>query len=476
MGVEPGDRVGLWLDKSVLMVAAMQACLRLGAAYVPLDPLSPAPRVATICADANLKLLVCTPARVLILESATQADTTEKRERLVLALEPGEDAWRAVLGEREDALADRCSDSPSDSVEHRGHPDALAYILYTSGSTGVPKGVCISHRNARAFIDWAVAALELQTGDRLSSHAPFHFDLSVLDLYGALSVGAELCLLSHAAAHSPTRLVDYGAREQISVWYSVPSALILMMQRGGLRAQPQWRPRVVCFAGEPFPIAQLRALREHWPHARLFNLYGPTETNVCAAYEVGATIPSDRTLPLPIGVACSGARLWVETEPGVPAPAGEPGELIVEGPTVMLGYWGRPPQCGPYRSGDLVRRDADGQLEFLGRRDHMVKVRGHRIELGEIEATLGTHPALAEVAVIVDGEGLDAKLVAFFTTCGEPGMAGDKPPSLLALKRLCATRLPPYMVIDRARVLEAIDRTRNGKVDRRALAGRLRDS
>lgn len=446
IGVEAGDRVGLWLDKSVLAVAAMQACLRIGAVYVPVDPLSPTPRANTIVRDAGARVVVTDEHRVAKAEAPTMQVAT------------GEEGWRALMrgGER---LAEHHSPAETE----------LAYILYTSGSTGTPKGVCISHLNARAFIDWGVEALELSAEDRFSSHAPFHFDLSVLDLYGAFAVGACVCLLTESAASSPRRLVDYARREQISVWYSVPSALILMMQSGGLfegeREAPEWEPRVFCFAGESFPIAHLRALRERWTRARFFNLYGPTETNVCTAYEV-VDIAPERTHPVPIGRACSGDEVWVQTDSGERAGPGERGELYVSGPTVMLGYWGREPHVGPYPTGDIVRLEDNGELYFIGRRDHMVKVRGHRVELGEIEAALGLQDSICDVAVVVRGSGLTAKLVAVIE------VEGERAPSLLALKRACAERLPHYMIIDQVEVVDALPRTRNGKIDRRALAPR----
>lgn len=442
--VEPGDRVGLWLDKSVVTVAAMQACLRLGAAYVPIDPLSPSARANTIAADAQTRAIITDP------------DRAQSLERPVLALAQGEQTWRAEL-EHADRLPDHARPAAHD----------LAYILYTSGSTGSPKGVCISHLNALAFIKWAVRELDLNEDDRLSSHAPFHFDLSVLDLYGAFAVGASVSLLAESSARIPGLLVDYGHREQISVWYSVPSALMLMMQRGGLFERPDWQPRVVCFAGESFPISHLRKLRDHWTEARLFNLYGPTETNVCTYYEVTEQISPDRALPVPIGRACSGDEVWLETESGGRAEVGESGELIVDGPTVMLGYWGKPPHTGPYRTGDFARVEPDGNLLFLGRRDHMVKVRGHRVELEEIEAVLGAHDGVQDVAVVTTGEGINTELVAFIVP------QGDRCPSLLALKRQCASRLPHYMIIDRVLEVHALERTRNGKVDRKALAARL---
>jgi amino acid adenylation domain-containing protein len=446
-GVKRGDRVGFWLDKSVKTVAVMQAALRLGAAYVPIDPMSPAARVAKIVSDCAMSVVVATGSRAASLRQTPGAPT-------LIATEPCEGC---ILWDDVGRYADTALPSPENA------DDELAYILYTSGSTGTPKGVCISHRNAMAFVEWAHALTGVRPEDRLSNHAPLSFDLSVFDLYAAFLAGASVTLVPEALAYSPRALVDFVVQERITVWYSVPSALILMMQEGGLLERADLSLRVVHFAGEPFPVKHLRPLRRHLPKARFFNLYGPTETNVCTFHEV-TEVSDDRTEPVPIGQAASGDRVWLEPEPddeGNLRP--DVGELWVEGPTVMLGYWGHPPQGPHYRTGDLCRRLPDGTFEYLGRRDNMLKVRGRRIEAGEIEAALMQHPAIEQAAVVARGSGLEARLVACITV----GSAGR--PSLLEVKRHCAERLPRYMIVDELKVLPELPRSPNGKIDRRAV-------
>jgi clorobiocin biosynthesis protein CloN4 len=437
-----GARVGVWLDKSAEAVAATQGALRAGAAYVPLDPSSPPARVRRLADDCALHALV----------------TTASRADRLRAL--GADGLRVLTVDGAPLEAHPSDPFPTPELS----PDDLAYILYTSGSTGAPKGVCISHRAALAFVDWAVDALELSSSDRLANHAPFHFDLSVLDLYGAFSVGASVALVPEGLAYAPERLVDFLAEQSITVWYSVPTALVLMMESGGLLGRDDLALRVVAFAGEPFPIRHLRRLFERWPApgVRYLNLYGPTETNVCTFHEVHALDPA-RTRPVPIGSACSGDTVWAEKPGGARAGVGEEGELVVSGPTVMLGYWGGEPQGDrPYRTGDRVlHAGPEGSYEYLGRLDHQVKIRGHRIELGEVEAVLQLHPRVGEAAALVVGEGHAARLVAVVAPA-----AGAPPPALLELKRHCAERLPRSMIVDRVVTLDALHRTRNGKVDR----------
>jgi L-proline---[L-prolyl-carrier protein] ligase len=440
-GVGPGDRVALWLPKSTRAVVVMQAAMRLGAAYVPIDPLGPITRTVRVVRG-------CAP-RVVV---ATEEYATRLRRQGISGSMPYPEKLKPV----------------PPVPDPGGDPGDLAYILYTSGSTGDPKGVCLSHRNALAFVDWAVAQIGARSADRFANHAPLHFDLSVLDMYAAFRVGASVHLIPAEMSFAPSLLVDYLLRHRITIWYSVPSALILMVRDGGLMdVPPSALPlRVLLYAGEEFPIKYLRPLRSHLP-ARILNLYGPTETNVCAFYEV-TSIRANQVRSVPIGKACSGDRIWAVRDDGAPAGPGEEGELVVDGPTVMLGYWGQPPQDGrPYRTGDRVTLLDSGDYQYLGRRDGMVKVRGHRVEFGEIEAALHAHPDIADVAVLLTGTGLDAKIVAYVVP------AGGAVPDILELKRHCAAALPRHMIIDAVRNVSALPRTGTGKLDRRFLASEL---
>lgn len=472
-GVEHGERVGLYLDKSLEALVGIYGIMKAGATYVPLDPAAPPARLGGIAADAGLRCLVTSRGKAQAWSGLVAAGAP-LQTLLVLdaddevAVEPPADVV-ALTGS---ALAAQPAESPGDVARS---PADLAYILYTSGSTGVPKGVMLSHENALAFVDWAADEFAVRPEDVLSSHAPLHFDLSVFDLFAAARVGAAVALVPSQLALFPVELARWIRDAGITVWYSVPSILTLLVTRGKLDETHLPRLRTILFAGEVFPTKYLHALGRLLPHVRLANLFGPTETNVCTWYEVPRWDgePPDT---IPIGRPIRDVETFAVDEEGSVVARGEVGELYVSGPTVMQGYWGDPERTAAtllpgwrdlpyptYRTGDLVRLDAGGDWIFLGRRDSQIKSRGYRIELGDVEAALGQHPEVDECAVVALPDELVTNRIKAYVVSRRP-LTGDE------LTRYCSERLPRYMTPELYEFLDELPRSSTGKIDRRALA------
>jgi amino acid adenylation domain-containing protein len=466
-GTGRGDRVGLWLPKGLEAVAAIHGVLRAGAAYVPVDPTGPAVRSAAILAAAGVKAAVVGAALAPGLRAAWSGGSPLPRLILVGAeaappgaIAPGDAPWAEVVAD----------DAPAPLDPPRAADD-LAYILFTSGSTGQPKGVMLSHANAHTFLDWCARALgPFEQDDRFSAHAPLHFDLSVFDLFMSCRSAATLVLIGERLGKDPVRLCDFLAERRIRVWYSAPSILALLVGYGDVDRLGGAEPRLVLFAGEVFPIAALRRLRTAWPAARMWNLYGPTETNVCTAYPIPATIPADRQAPYPIGRVCRPLRARVVDAHGRAVSPGTIGELVIAGPGVMRGYFGQPELTERaflrdddgthwYRTGDLVSDDGTGCYEFHGRGDRMVKKRGYRIELGEIESALYRHEGVDRAGVVARADDSGVAIEAFVAL--KPGAKK----SIIAMKRHCAVYLPHYMVPDAITFLEGLPVTSSDKVD-----------
>lgn len=457
MGVGPSDRVGLYLNKSIEAVASIFGILRTGAAYVPVDPGAPASRNAYILQDCGVKAAIVEDRLVDPLRK--ELASPEDLPLLVLTAPLDGTALSRALGIE-----------PDTAVEGPSDPSATAYLLYTSGSTGEPKGVVLTHRNALSFVDWCSNTFEPNPEDRFSSHAPFHFDLSILDLYLPLKHGATLVLIGSRLGKDPAQLAPFIADRRITSWYSTPTVLSLLVQYGDLPQRDLSALRLVLFAGEVFPIQHLREIKKQLPQPRYFNLYGPTETNVCTYYEIPSEIPDDRAEPYPIGPVCGHLRSRVVDEQGTDVPRGVEGELCIQGPAVTQGYWKRPelteavflPDSNGlswYKTGDLVVEDESGDYIFRGRRDRMVKKRGFRVELGEIEACLDGHPAVAKAAVVALPQEDGLRIKAFATPRDNEKL------SIIALKGFCSQRLPSYMVPDRFSFPASLPMTSTDKID-----------
>lgn len=457
-GIGAGHRVGIYAAKSIGSLASIFSVLKTGATYVPVDSSAPASRNHYIFSDCAVKVIVADRHMAEGAWAEHNGDSPTIIESLPSLIPFGADLV-LLKGPR------------ADTVDDQPVVDDLAYILYTSGSTGNPKGVMLTHSNALSFIDWCSDTFQPNEHDRLSSHAPFHFDLSILDIYVSIKHMATLVLIGAELGKQPTGLASVIAEEKMSIWYSTPSILRLLVEFGKIDTYDCSALHIVLFAGEVFPIKHLRALKSLWPTPRYFNLYGPTETNVCTYYEVPFEIPADQDEPFPIGRPCSGDETKVMHENNQEVPKGQEGELYVSGGSVMAGYWNLPDRNAKaffkddsdavwYKTGDIVREDEDGHYIYIGRRDRMVKRRGYRVELGEIESALYRHSAVTEAAVVALPDQQDDLCIKAFLTWMD-----DTPPSIIALKKFCADNLPNYMIPDRFSVQSCLPKTSTNKID-----------
>jgi amino acid adenylation domain-containing protein len=445
LGVREESLVGVWMERSIDMVVAMLAVLKAGGAYVPLDPAFPRDRIDFMMEDAALAVVVTQSA---------------------LAVGLPEGGPRAVCMDRDAALI---AAMPATAPAARSGAANLAYVIYTSGSTGRPKGVQIEHAAVVNFLRSMHAEPGIAAGDRLVSVTTLSFDIAGLEIFGPLTAGATVVLASRATALDGQRLAALLDDAQAGILQATPATWRLLLDSG-------WTGRaglkMLC-GGEALQrelADRLLAL----PGA-LWNMYGPTETTIWSTL----TQVHDTRRPIAIGRPIAETSVYVLEASGLPAPLGVAGELCIGGAGVARGYRNRPeltaekfvtvsvaglPPERVYRTGDLARLRSDGQLEFVGRRDHQVKLRGFRIELEEIETVLATHPGLRQnvVAVREDTPG-DQRLVAYVVAADGAAFEAD------AARTTLRTRLPEYMVPNLFVVLDALPLTPNGKVDRKAL-------
>lgn len=475
-GIQKGDRVGLFFPKSVESIVSMLGVLKAGGVYVPLDPQAPADRVGYIIGNCGIRVLITNGEKraVLAPETLSTLECCLLTEGTTEGTTEGQGAGSDVIAWP--SLAEfRATHAPQVNLIETD----LAYILYTSGSTGRPKGVMISHQNALTFVEWCAAEFQVRSEDRLSNHAPLHFDLSVFDVYNTLEAGATVYLVTEDLAVFPTSLASFIESQAITIWYSVPSALMLLLLHGRLTPEKLKSLRTILFAGEVFPMKYLRQLAEVSQETDLYNLYGPTETNVCTYYKVERERLASLE-KLPIGIACANTDTFSVTPEGRLAAKGEAGELYVRGPGVTNGYWADEEKTHKmvvpnhfqeyfeekmYRTGDIVTVGDDGNYYFQGRRDSMIKSRGYRIELGEIESALLSHPGVREAAVLAVPDEIIGNRIRAVVALHIAGSLG-----VLELQQYCASRVPKYMIPELIDLCAELPKTSTGKIDRVRLA------
>lgn len=446
-GVGPGHRVGVQLPRSIEAVTTLYAVLRAGAIAAPLEPTDPPERTARLAGTCGLNAIV-----------TSCHDAHPSSQPATALITP------AIAAPLPSGL----------TLRHLSGPDpspAGGYLLHTSGSTGRPKGVLLSHQNVGFFVQWAVREFRLRPTDRIGSQSALTFDLSTFDIFGAALAGACLCLLPETAKLFPQEVVGWLAEARITVFYAVPTLYRALLERGGITDADLPHLRLLAFAGEPFPAPALQRYTEAFPGTAFYNLYGPTETNVCTFER----LPADWSAAagLAIGRPLPGIRVALVDEHGR-AVAAE-GEIAVAGPLVFQGYLeqgtlrrGTSEVTFPdgtiaeaYRTGDLARSGPDGRLYLRGRRDHQVKRRGYRIELHEIENVAAELPGVHSCAAVWQpGPPGQGRITLYAVT--------SDPTADMITGQLRAV-LPRAAIPDRVELVDELPINERGKVDRAAL-------
>jgi amino acid adenylation domain-containing protein len=472
-GLRPGDRVCLVTPKTTGALVAMHAVMRAGGAYVPLDVDSPAPRIRLILGSSRPRILLASRSATELIRELGESNAIAT-ETIVGSLDA--EPLEVEAPPCRFTLADAQAYSES-SLPPAARPEHPAHLLFTSGSTGVPKGVAITHANAKAFVEWATSYFGITHADRNSSHPPLHFDLSTFDIYGTFAVGAELHLVPVELNQLPTRLASFIEQRELTQWFSVPSLLSYLAKFDVVPSDGFPSLRRVLWAGEVLPTKTLIYWMQRVRQASFTNLYGPTETTISSSYHTVPACPKHETEPIPIGVACEGEELLVLDDELKPVPAGEAGMLFIGGVGLSPGYWEDEEKTRDaflpdprdatgsrriYRTGDLARVDESGIAHFLGRADTQIKSRGYRIELGEIETHLAALSEVSECAVIAfESEGFEGLAIG----CAyAPAPGEDVSPT--KLKADLGRVLPRYMIPTYWRLFEELPKNVNGKIDR----------
>lgn len=464
--IQECDTVAILHNNSITAYALMLACLKIGATYTNLDPKSPVERFEKM-------VHICAPKMIFYPEGLKLIDAIENTAILEIVIDYTNPDFLTAIHAYENDLPIRTSNIVGNTP---------AYIMFTSGSTGFPKGVVITHQNLLHFIDWVKATYEVTSLDAFTNINPLHFDNSVFDFYGSLFNGAALIPVTDKLRSNPRKLLEALNTLNPTIWFSVPSMLVFALNMRAIREEDISTLRIVTFGGEGFPKNQLRKLWSFWGDRVTFiNVYGPTEcTCICSSYIVSAEdLANDELLPL--GPMAPNFYAKILDENGKEVNSGDIGELCIGGPNVGLGYYNNSEKTSEvfisdtthatfhrrlYKSGDLVKEDIRrGVLLFCGRKDNQIKRMGYRIELEEIENAFNSLDFVEESAVVyVNTEKYPAKIVAFLRT----GIRDEK-----HMKAILKNKLPLYMMPDIFEYIDVLPKNQNGKINRLLLKQQL---
>ncbi len=476
-GCKHGDRVALLLPKEPQTLICMLAVMKCGAAYVPLDITNPAERVSKMISRSEPRIILAHSKSEKLLQNILNY-LPATNIPLVGWMEEGQPnlSGFTVAFNRDDMQTVNLVDYEPDT-----NPDATAHILFTSGSTGIPKGVMVTHSNVITFVKWATAYFGMNAYDRVSGHAPLHFDLSTFDIYGAFASGAQLHMAPPDIGIIPNQIAAFMEHSELTQWFSVPSLLSYMARFDAVHHNAMPHMTRLLWCGEVFPTSALRYWMERLPHVEFTNLYGPTETTIASSYHTVPAIPKTDDEEVPIGQPCAGEDLLILNDRLKPVPDGEIGDLYIKGVGLTKGYWRdqektdevfrkvREDRNGHsliYKTGDLARKGSDGLVYYHGREDYQVKTRGYRVELGEVENGLLRIPGIKECAVVpYQSNGMDAKAIGAILVMHED----YQNPDLIKMRKDLSEFVPSYALPAKWLELNEMPRNANGKIDRKSL-------
>jgi len=469
-GAQKQDRVGIFMHKCLELGVAIYGCLKAGCVFVPLDPFMPADRLALILQDCDIQHIVSSD--ILVEPLANAIDQCRTSDAICAY-------GTTKLNSAQQLSWEDISACSEQSPQVIMIDQELGYIMYTSGSTGTPKGMMHTHLGSITYARWGREHVGLSATDRVASHAPLHFDLSIFDFFSTAQAGATVCLVPEMVTRFPANWTKTIEDERISVVFTVPFTLTSMYEQGAMERRDLSSLRWILFGGEPYPPNKLRNLMLALPQVKFSNVYGPAEAPSCTVYDVVIPAEGDDE-PLPIGIVSRNSTDIVVDEQDQDCPDGSPGELCIRSSTLTRGYWNRPDLnakafltrqgFGPfpdvyYRTGDRVVRHQDGMLRFLGRIDRMIKTRGHRVELDEIEAVFASLDCVLEAAAFAVPDEFDSNTILASVKL-EPESSFDSN----QLTQHARSKLPIYAVPREILICDALPHTSSGKINRQKLA------
>lgn len=467
-GAKPQDRVAIYTHKCLEIGIAIYGVLKAGCVFVPIDPLINKDRLSLIIKDCGIKRAICSDELVASLQSATPELSIQFYGGGNSATTNHTYSWQSIFQQEPVSM-------PAVPLTDQD----LGYIMYTSGSTGIPKGMLHSHLGSITYARWGAQHVSLIPSDRVASYAPLHFDLSIFDFFSTAQAGATVVLVPEAVTRFPASWTQTIEDERISVVFTVPYTLISMQTQGALDKRDVSSLRWILYGGEPFPPGKLREVMLALPDVRFTNVYGPAEAPSCICYDVPLPEAQSRE-PIPIGTVSQNSAEIIVDEHDKDCPTAHPGELCIRSSSLMQGYWNRPELNEAaylyrqghghfpliyYRTGDIVMRDANGLLHFLGRRDRLVKVRGQRVELDEVESAMAAHPAVFEAAALALQDQDEAKQIVCAVTLKPHHTVDEDALFRHARDRLSAVAIPREIAIK-----TALPHNSSGKIDRKTLA------